>query len=434
MPAPENGGIRASVISLPQRPRGFVVSWLFAPYTGSADLDLFKRLHRCELDFVVIQARRERSDLRLLQLPASATFERHEVVLPAGPRTREARDAFSRGAHDAFARLSSKPDVLLSHSNEVPSHRVALELKRLHPELPWVAYFGDVVRRNLYVPLMRDFPLFDEDCETEAQTLALADLVICNNEVQRRWFCEQHPDAAARIVTVAHCFESGWYPSPSVPADSPFTFMHLGALYPIKRRAEPLLLAVELLLEVYPHLIGTFRMVFVGDDVPDDDLAAWRTMRHRDHVEFRPGVPYLDSLALMQRAHVLVIIDGVFDATHDGVAESPYLPGKLADYLGARRPLLAITMEQSPTADVLRARAEPIATDDPERIAFVMKRHLDGRVSSRHHTAARYRAELAGASMELCLRAAISGTSAIKELPRLLRRLTQPIEEAIACS
>ncbi len=411
-----------------------MVSWLFAPYTGSADIDLFKRLHRCELDFVVVQARREKRDLRLLQIPTSATFERHEVLVPAGPRTRAARDAFSRGAHEAFARLSARPDFMLSHSNEVPSHRVALELKRLYPQLPWVAYFGDVVSRNLYVPLMRDFPLFEEDCETEARTLALADLVICNNEVQRRWFCEQCPDAAARIVTVAHCFESRWYPSPSVPPESPFTFMHLGALYPFKRRAEPLLQAVDLLLEVYPRLIGTFRVVFVGDEVPDDDLVAWRAMRHRNHVEFRPGVPYLESLALMQRAHALVIIDGVFDRTRDGVVESPYLPGKLADYLGAHRPILAVTMEQSPTAEVLRARGEPIATDDPERIAFVMKRHLDGRVSSRHHTATRYRAELAGASMELCFRAAMSGAVAIGELPRLLRRLTQPIEEAIACT
>jgi len=409
-----------------ERLRGFVASWLFAPYSGSADLDLFKRLLYCEVDFELVQVRRERPDLRLLDKPSVASFRRHEVAVPSGPRTAPARQAFLRGVHQTFDALQRPPHFLLSHSNEVPSHQAVLELKRRHPELPWVAYFGDVVGRNPYVRHFAEYPLFAEDAEIERETLALADVVICNNEHQRALMLEGVPEAASRTVVVPHCFVAAWYPPPPPRDDSRFTFMHLGTLYPVKRRALPVLRAVDLLCKVYPHVKDTFRVVFVGDDVPDADLGAWRALRHKNLVEFWPGVPYLDSLSLMQLADVLVVIDGLFDE----LPRSPYLPGKITDFLGAARPLLALTMRQGPTADVLRARGEPLCDDDPERVAFVMKRHLDGRVFSDASTSAWYRAELVGAAMETCFRAAIVGPEGVARLPALLRRLFDGVRSA----
>lgn len=403
-----------------RRLHGFVSSWLFAPYSGSADLDLFKRLLHCDVDFDVVQVRRERHDPRLLEKPARATFTRHELDVPGGPRTRPAREAFLRGVRARFEALERPPDFLLSHSNEVPSHQAALALKRAHPDLPWLAYFGDVVSGNPYVRHMSEYPLFAEDVVIERETLANADVVICNNVHQRQMMLGVEPGAAGRMVVVPHCFVADWYPPPAPRAPGPFTFMHLGTLYSVKRRARPVLEAVDLLLEVYPALAGTFRVVFVGDDTPDGDLEAWRSMRHAAHVEFWPGVPYLDSLALMQKADALVIIDGIFDE----LAASPYLPGKLADALGAHRPLVALTMPAGPTAEVLRARGEPLANDDPERVAFVLKRHLDGRVRSDEATTPGFRSELVGAAMDLCFRAALGGPAGVERLPGWLQRLT----------
>jgi hypothetical protein len=131
----------------------------------------------------------------------------------------------------------------------------------------------------------------------------------------------------------------------------------------------------------------------------------------------------------MQNADALVVIDGVFDERE--LAASPYLPGKLADYLGAHKPIIASTMRQGPTAEILQQRGEPWSDADPERLAFVLKRHIDGRVQSSHHQTPLYRAEVIGAAMELCFRAAIVGHSGVAELPRLLKRLFSMVREAL---
>jgi hypothetical protein len=322
---------------------------------------------------------------------------------------------------ETFLALEGEVDFLLSHSNEVPSHRAALELKRLRPDLPWVAYFGDVVSANPYVRHMAEYPLFADDCATEQATLQSADLVICNNDYQRALFVKACPTAARRLVTVPHCFEATWYPPAPQERRGPLTFVHLGTLYPVKRSAQPLLAATELLLDVYPEHRDQFRLVFVGDDVPERDRLAWQSMRHGDHVLFKEGVPYLDSLGLMASSDVLVIIDGVFDESE--LDASPYLPGKLTDYLGAGKPLLASTMRRGPTADLLEARREPWADDDPERLAFVMRQHLTGRVSTRRSSDRLYRAEVVGAAMEICFRAALLGAEGVDALPGLLHRL-----------
>jgi hypothetical protein len=47
-------------------------------------------------------------------------------------------------------------------------------------------------------------------------------------------------------------------------------------------------------------------------------------------------VDYKTSLALMESADLLLVIDAPFD-------QSVFLPSKLVDYIGAQRPIFAIT-------------------------------------------------------------------------------------------
>lgn len=403
-------------------PSVFVSSWLFAPYTGSADVDLFKRLRHCDADFEVVQVRGRLADKRLLEFPCRARFMRHEVDLEgAHPRSEAARERFVGAVLERFS--PARHQVLLSHSNEVPSHAAALQLKRMHPEVPWVAYFGDLVSQNPYVRHMHDYPLFEDDCFVEEQTLRNADIVVCNNRHQASLMAGRVPrDAGAPVVVVPHCYEPAFVAQESVPPAEVFTFMHLGALYPVKRLARPVLEAVELLLEVYPALAGRFQVLFIGDEVCDADLATWRAMRHASVVRFVPGVSYLASLDLMRRADALVLIDGVFSHQQDGLSASPFMPGKLADYLGAGRRVLGVSMEQGPTAELLVAAGQPVVADDPKAIAFAMKRLLEGRFPQ-PSPPLRLRAELVAAEMELVLRAALGGGAAIEALPRLHERL-----------
>ena len=38
---------------------GFAISWFFAPYIGSADIDFYKRIKNTNIDYLVAQVARE---------------------------------------------------------------------------------------------------------------------------------------------------------------------------------------------------------------------------------------------------------------------------------------------------------------------------------------------------------------------------------------
>jgi hypothetical protein len=141
-------------------------------------------------------------------------------------------------------------------------------------------------------------------------------------------------------------------------------------------------------------------------------------MRQQSHVRFEPAVSYLESLRLMKASDALVVIDGIFDE----LKCNPFFPGKLADYFGSGRPVLAVTMKEGPTADLLRERGEMISDEDPERLAYTLKCYLEGRIP-RHAPPARFRSQVVSAQMEAAIRAAIEGPEAISTLPAKLEAL-----------
>lgn len=362
--------------------KGFVVSWFFAPYIGSADIDLFKRLKDTSFSCTVVQVRRDLRDDRVLEYATNAKFRRIELDADhRQPRTKRARKKFIEGTIQAFGASSERYDFLLSHSNEMVSHAAAAEIKRRHPQLPWIAYFGDLFVANPYVKYIEDYPLVEEDCEIERATLRQADLVILNNPWQRdlmfRGDLARH---AHKAVVVPHCFDPAMYPPVPERSSDKFTLAHLGTLYHVKRTAEPVLRGVERLLDIYPAYKKRFELVFYGGSPSANDIDVYASMRHRSHVRFEEPVGYLESLALMKQADALLLIDGIFNEREDGLTFSPFFPGKLADYMGARRPILAVTMPKGPTADILARSGNLLADERVDRIAYVLKRYLDRRI------------------------------------------------------
>jgi hypothetical protein len=415
---------------LEKRLKGFAVSWFFAPYLGSADLDFFKRIKNCDIHFDVVQVKREAKDDRVLQFIGAATLTRYEVETDhRNPRTRKTRDDFRRDALAIFKKNAGSYDFIVSHSNEVPSHAIALECKQLAPHLPWIAYFGDVVSTNPYVKLLASYPLHDEDCATEALTLEMADVIVCNNEHQRRlMFSGPMERFASKAVVVPHCYDPAMFSSKPLPRNDRFVFMHVGTLYGTRRTAQPLLKAVDRLVEIYPRYEHRFEAVFYGGGYCQDDLMAHAAMRYRSHARLEGSVPYLDSLELMRRADVLVNIDGIFTKEADDLEANPFFPGKLTDYMGARKPIMGITMDIGPTADILRASGNLIADSRVDRIAYVMKRYLDKKVKFNDSSFAEYDVNFVARDMEAVFKASAAGGAALRALPQELasRRAALP--------
>ena len=393
-----------------QRKKGFALSWFFAPYIGSADMDFYKRIKGTDLDYYVTYLMRDNKDESVLNYGQKAGIERVEISTDfKNPRGRLARDEYERVSLAHYSAINASFDFIISHSNEIPSHAVAYKAKQMTPDKPWIAYFGDLFRANPYVKYIPGYPLVEEDAKTELDTLANADLVILNNEYQKElMFSGQAARFADKAVVIPHAFDPAMYkPGITPPVDNVTTFAHLGTLYHTKRVAKPIFDAVDRLLSIYPEYRGRFCFEFYGGGLAHDDMMAYVNMKNKDHVRILGNVGYIESLEVMQRSDVLVLIDGIFNIKEDGIDCNPFLAGKLMDYMGAGRPIMAVTMEKGPSADILKASGNIIASEQPDRIAYVIKRYIDGSVNVDGSNYINYSIENISQQMERAIRGVI---------------------------
>lgn len=94
-------------------------------------------------------------------------------------------------------------------------------------------------------------------------------------------------------------------------------------------------------------------------------------------VVFHGCVSYLESLAIMQQADVLLLID-------TPMRQSPFFPSKLADYLGTQKPIIVMAFPDSAVARIARDMNltlsnfanGPIRLDSKENDSLIAKRAL----------------------------------------------------------
>ncbi len=137
---------------------------------------------------------------------------------------------------------------------------------------------------------------------------------------------------------------------PSVFRDGRRHIIYTGRLYPGKRDPQPLFRALASLKAEIPDIAERVVVDFYGFDDP------WlRGLVARYHlgncVRLHGFVPYRQSIALQRAADVLLFLDWM-DAGADGI-----LTGKLLEYLGSRRPILALAPRQDTEAAQLIATA-----------------------------------------------------------------------------
>ena len=91
----------------------------------------------------------------------------------------------------------------------------------------------------------------------------------------------------------------------------------------------------------------------------------------QDRVVVHPHVPRSGVAAIQQQADVLLLMQW------NDPREQGNLPGKLFEYLGARRPILGLGLQDGVPARILRERAAGYFSNDPAQIALQLSAWLD---------------------------------------------------------
>lgn len=275
------------------------------------------------------------------------------------------REVFSLGTLLRHSRdLGSwAPQVVVASGPPFSTFFVAQKLARQRG-IPWIADYRDLWTLNSYRVFGRVRRRLDR--ALESRVVRSAALVTTTSQP----LADQMRSAfGVRSEVVLN----GYDPSDLVPlapvseerSADPLRIVYAGEIYEGKRDPEPLFTALAS-MEFGPDQV---QVEFRGDTVYLVEAAARRHGVER-LVKCGPRLPYAESLALQQRADVLLLL--MWNNPGDRGAYS----GKLFEYLGVRRPILMLGFPGSVAADLIRNRDAGVIANDPDDIAAAVRRWL----------------------------------------------------------
>jgi glycosyltransferase involved in cell wall biosynthesis len=234
-----------------------------------------------------------------------------------------------RSAVRATEPLLHEGDVLVTFGQPMSDHLAGLRLKRRG--VRWVAHFSDPwvdssFRRADRLTLALNRRL-------ERAVVHTADVVVFTSRETVDLVMAKYPDEwRAKIVVLPHAYDPALYPEPPARDDDRVVLRYIGNFYG-HRGPGPLFAALQALLASDPLALDGVTVELVG--AREHPLEVPSTLPD-GLVRVRDSVEYGESLRLMRSSDVLLVLDAPG-------ARSVFLPSKLIDYLGARRPILALT-------------------------------------------------------------------------------------------
>jgi len=254
-------------------------------------------------------------------------------------------------------------DVILSCSQPHANHLLGMDLQR-RTGLPWVAYFSDPWSDNPYAMFASENAA-RHNRKLEDRVLASADRVLFTSDEMRKLVLARHPVLEERKTGVLpHAFVPEWYgPETQLAGNGKHVRMlHTGHFYG-PRTPAPLFEALAR-LRARKDLAHELVLTSYGT-MPDEHIERARKLGLEQTLRLEATVPYLESLALMRAHDILLLVD----AKLSHWSESVFLPSKLVDYLGAGKPVVAITPREGASARVVRETGGTVCDiEDPAGI------------------------------------------------------------------
>jgi hypothetical protein len=239
--------------------------------------------------------------------------------------------SWALGTADRLLRASqvAPGDVLVTFGQPMSVHLAGLKIKRA-TGVPWIAHFSDPWVDN---PFRQSIPILTQLNRTmERAVIAKANrLVFCSRETVDLVMRKYPPEWKDKTAVVPHAFDLSLY-GDQTPQQNGMILRYIGNFYG-KRTPQPLIDALFALQREQPGILNNLRAELVGQI---DTRFSLPKELPPGLLSILPPVDYLDSLRLMRTANLLLVIDAPYD-------ESVFLPSKLIEYIGARRPIFAIS-------------------------------------------------------------------------------------------
>jgi glycosyltransferase involved in cell wall biosynthesis len=225
-------------------------------------------------------------------------------------------------------------DTIISTGPPHSMHLIGLGLKKHFPKINWVADFRDPwTQIDFYHELLPGKWADSRHKKLEKSVLQTADHVITVSNA----CAEGLQDIAKRKVdVVTNGFIFPEFNVQEVHLDKAFTIAHFGSM-PSARNPMALWKALQGAIKINPEIAEHLQLKLVG---PVDFKIIEDIKKHQleSNLKLIPSVSHAESLMMQRSAQILLLV-----ANNAGNVKG-ILTGKFFEYLGAKRPILAIGM------------------------------------------------------------------------------------------
>jgi hypothetical protein len=252
---------------------------------------------------------------------------------------------FAARAASAALRAGDGPRVVFSTSVPYSAHLAAMIAAR-RSGAPWVAEFRDPWSTGTSPSRSQRPARRRVDRALEGRIVRRADHVVVTTATTRAELLAAHPGLAPeRVSVVTNGFEPGPVGEPP-GSDAPMMLLYAGTVAP-GEDMEPVLAVLD---GVHARHAGAFRLRVLGPEAP------WRSAPQRPWLELGGVVSPEQAREAMAGSSALLLVQR--HPAYRGI-----VPGKLFEYVGARRPVLAVGPRGTEMEGLLRAHADARLVD-----------------------------------------------------------------------
>ena len=385
----------------------FVAAWFFPPATSSEGIVTYKLLRNSKHEYDVCSSRS-----RLWGYNEKMAIKDCDNITTYSIDT-DSIDEWVEWCVEKFDELNEtrQYDAIMTRSTPPESILVGERIKEKYPEIKWIASLADPVANNPYeikayideiktiskpqkkelkAALKSDNLDYLENWEKrpeegirllcklkrwESNVVKNADLIISPTNRQLRYILGG-TGWNKKFFAVAHSYDEDFYGENIVEKKQGKTILSFLGYSDKLRSLKPVLSAVKKLKEENDPAIDNLEIRIIGNNPRELEDIVLNNYLY-DQVKFYPGVDYYKSLELMQESDWLIHVDAFFKSIPKG--GSIFFAGKLADYMGAGKPILAITGKNSPSYQIVNQYGgECFFYKDIDGIADCLARIADG--------------------------------------------------------
>lgn len=365
--------------------RILVISWFYPPINSSEGLVTYKLLKNSHYEY----------DVCMQNENASWSYGNEDELLKCGHVRRiclggDTLEVWKKNVFNYFLKHVDEYDIVMTRSMPPESHEIGLEIKKIKPQIKWIASFGDPIANNPFVlkdmkkfspyslknryirhmsvremvspkRMLKDalwikrtkheMDSFKAEQKLETDILQNCDYVIFNNKYQKDYMLkDSEKNIAQKAVILPHSFDSELYGEPLERKNTgKIRMVYIGHLDDI-RTPRLFLRALAVLKKQEKDLADRLEVLFYGN-MGSKDKVFLIDNELLDIVQVKKPVDYRTSLSIMQSSDWLIHVDANL---HGVLNENIFFAAKLADYIGANRPIFGITMLDGAGADILR--------------------------------------------------------------------------------